>query len=75
MFLVGMFGARGVDSRVSGAKEAEDEEEEAGNDEGIDYRGVDGVLLDLHIESLSVWGTFLEDMIIKDIPLPEKDQR
>lgn len=57
MFFVGMFRARRIDSRVSGTQEAEDEEEEAGNDEGVDYSGVNGVLLDL--ESLSVLGILL----------------
>jgi hypothetical protein len=47
MFLVGMFGSGRIHARVSRSKEAEDDEQEAGDDKGVNYRGVDRVLLDL----------------------------
>jgi hypothetical protein len=47
MFVVCVFGARGVDTRIAGSEDAEEEEEGAGDGKGVDDGGVDGVLLDL----------------------------
>jgi hypothetical protein len=42
-----MFGPWRIYSRVSRSEEAEDEDQQAGHDKGINDGGVDGVLLDL----------------------------
>jgi hypothetical protein len=47
MFVVGVFSARGIDTRVAGSEDAEEEEEGAGDGKCVDDGGVNGVLLDL----------------------------
>jgi hypothetical protein len=47
VFLIGVFRARGIDTGVPGPEEAEDDDEQTGNNEGVDNGGVNGVFLDL----------------------------
>lgn len=57
MFFVSVFGTRSVDAGVAGSEDAEDEKEAAGDGEGVDDGGVDGIFLNLESCLANLEGT------------------